>query len=121
MDVGSGQISVVQAVIYSGTLGLVAWLVRHTFMHTIPRLAKTYEQSLEKLHSYHSIQMQTLQDTFREELATQREACQQERSTERQAFREELREERKVIRELSESVHKNTEAIVALKEDMDNA
>lgn len=55
-----------------GAFGLVAWLVKHTFTHTIPRLAKE----------------------FREQLDAQRTAFVGELKDQRAAFREELREER---------------------------
>lgn len=55
-----------------GAFGLVAWLVKHTFTHTIPRLAKE----------------------FREQLDAQRTAFSAELKDQRAAFREELREER---------------------------
>lgn len=60
-------------VVNLGAFGLVAWLVKHTFTHTIPRLAKE----------------------FREQLDAQRTAFTGELKDQRSAFREELREERR--------------------------
>lgn len=65
-----------------GAFGLVAWLVRHTFAHTIPRLARE----------------------FREQLDSQRAAFVGELKDQRAAFREELREERRCHCEKLDSV-----------------
>lgn len=83
-------------------IALVAWLVKHTFQHTIPRLAATFEKAISKLT-----------DDFKSELT----ACRNELTQQRQEFREELRDERAVTSELNAAIARNTEAVMSLKED----
>ena len=80
-------------VVNLGAFGLMAWLVRHTFTHTIPRLAKE----------------------FREQLESQRASFIGELKDQRVLFREELREERQCHCEkmdnLNSSMQKLTDAV----------
>lgn len=46
----------------TGAFGLVAWLVYHTFKHTIPRLVKDFKDTIEEQRK-----------DFREELRLERE------------------------------------------------
>lgn len=72
-----------------GAFGLMAWLVRHTFTRTIPRLARE----------------------FREELALQRTGFFGELKDQRSAFREELREERNVHATYMDKVSSSVRAL----------
>lgn len=76
-----------------GAFGLVAWLVKHTFTHTIPRLAKE----------------------FREQLDAQRTSFTSELKDQRAAFREELREERTChcerLRALDQAIEKMNDTL----------
>lgn len=61
--------AIVSAVGNVGAFGLIAWLIKHTFGHTIPRLASD----------------------FRESIASERDAYMEEAKQQRREFLEELR------------------------------
>ena len=56
-----------------GAFTLVAWLVRHTFTHTIPRLAKDFKESLLAQRQEFLEQLRQQREDFKEELKAQRE------------------------------------------------
>jgi len=66
-----------------GAFGLIAWLVKRVFTHTIPRLAKDFKDSL-----------QVQSDLFAQELKYQRELFEQESIRMRDDFRAELQKQR---------------------------
>lgn len=82
---------------YITVLGLVTWLVRRVFTHTIPRLAKDYKESLERQQDLFTAALDKQQETFHEALALQRSDFKDALLQERTDFKEALREEREYI------------------------
>jgi len=68
---------------YGAIVGLVTWLVRRVFTHTIPRLAQDFKESL--------IQQQNM---FVDQLAAQREDFKVAMREQREDFKEALVQER---------------------------
>jgi Sec-independent protein translocase protein TatA len=64
-------------------LGLMVWVVKRVFSHTIPRLAGDFKESIAQL-----------QKTFAEQLDLQRKDFKEELQRQRLDFRESLRDER---------------------------
>lgn len=71
---------------YAGLFGLFAWLVRHVFQHTIPRLATAFEKSLERNDQTFQKSLDKCLQTFREEMAEQRRAARDLANQDRQAL-----------------------------------
>lgn len=71
----------------TGAMGLIVWLVKRTFSHTIPRLAGDFKESLEKQA-----------EVFQEEIHAQRDFFQDEIRNQRESFREELKLQREDLR-----------------------
>lgn len=63
--------------------GLVIWVVKRVFSHTIPRLASDFKESLGSQQSIFAAQLELQRQDFKEVLSGQR-----------QDFRDSLREER---------------------------
>ena len=89
--------SVVEIAGYITVLGLVTWLVRRVFTHTIPRLAKDYKESLERQQDLFTAALNKQQEMFQTSLTEQRSDFRESLSQERIDFKEALREEREYI------------------------
>lgn len=75
-----------------GAFGLVAWLVKHTFSHTIPRLAEGFEKALTE----HRVEFATALQEQRHEFLVQLNSQLEEQRAERReciARVDELRQE----------------------------
>lgn len=55
-----------------GAFSLVVWVVRRVFTHTIPRLAKSFEEALKLSQQQFHDELKSCRDDFREELRAQR-------------------------------------------------
>ena len=53
-------------------IALLAWLVRRTFTHTIPRLATDFKDALAEQHKFFSNQLEMQREDFKAALAQQR-------------------------------------------------
>lgn len=82
---------------YMIVLGLVTWLVRRVFTHTIPRLAEDYKKSLERQQDMFTAALDKQQEMFQTSLAQQRSDFKEALTQERSDFKEALREEREYI------------------------
>jgi hypothetical protein len=82
---------------YMVVLGLVTWLVRRVFTHTIPRLAADYKESLEKQQAIFTEHIDKQQELFQAALSQQRTDFKEALTLERTDFKEALREEREHI------------------------
>ncbi len=80
-----------------GAFSLVTWLVRHTFKHTIPRLAKSFQEELAETREAFSDALKTQRESFMAELRAEREAFDAQLDAQRQEFRAELQAERSVL------------------------
>jgi len=95
---GVGEVTnVVQVTGFMTVLGLVAWLVRRVFTHTIPRLAKDYKESLERQQQLFQTSLEKQQESFHSALERQRNDFKESLTQERTDFKEALREEREYI------------------------
>jgi hypothetical protein len=83
-----------------GAFALVAWLFRHTFTQTIPRLVESFDNALALQRKTFENQAAEQREAFRSELAE----CRAGAADDRRAFRDELREERSVIKDLTDSI-----------------
>ena len=61
-----------QAVGMPTIIALLAWLVRRTFTHTIPRLADDFKSALAEQHKFFSSQLEMQREDFKAALAQQR-------------------------------------------------
>jgi hypothetical protein len=61
-----------QAVGMPTIIALLAWLVRRTFTHTIPRLATDFKDALSEQHKFFSNQLEMQREDFKAALAQQR-------------------------------------------------
>ena len=84
--------------------GLIAWLVRRVFMHTIPRLAKGYEQSLESVQNRFYEELRLSRSDFKEELRAQREDFKEQIKAERDTFCNHLEKMTDAIKSLEDAV-----------------
>lgn len=87
---------------YATVLGLITWLVRRVFTHTIPRLAADFKESLDKQHACFSAELKNQQDLFQQALAQQRDDFQTALKDTRTDFKEFLRDERDLRERLCE-------------------
>ena len=62
----------VKWVINLGAFGLVSWLVRHTFRHTIPRLANDFRETLQQERKIFLEELRSQRVDFKEELKYER-------------------------------------------------
>ena len=76
-------VAVLQATGFAAAFGLIVWLVKRTFSHTIPRLAADFKES-----------MSAQAEVFQEEMRAEREFFQGEIRAQRQEFRDELASQR---------------------------
>ena len=60
-------------IVVSTALGLMAWLVRRVFTHTIPRLAQDFRETLQSEQKLFTNQLTEQRDDFKEMLTQQRE------------------------------------------------
>ena len=58
---------------YAAILGLVTWLVRRVFTHTIPRLAEDFKETLTKQQVAFLKQLEAQRIDFKDALAEQRD------------------------------------------------
>lgn len=56
-----------------GAFALVVWVVRRVFTHTIPRLAKSFEESLHASQTQFHEELKACREDFRAELRAQRD------------------------------------------------
>ena len=82
------------AVVNVGAFSLVTWLVRHTFKHTIPRLAGGFADELKQTREAFTHELRGQRESFLTELRSEREAFDQQLDVTRQEFRAELQSER---------------------------
>ena len=75
-------------------LGLIVWLVKRVFSHTIPRMSKDFKEALACQQAMFSDEMKVLREAFAEEIKSQRQDFRDELHMQRQDFREELGRER---------------------------
>ena len=67
-------LGLLKPVMEMGAFGLIVWLVRHVFTHTVPRLAESFDRQLTRsLDSFERIHRED-RDAYREELRLKREA-----------------------------------------------
>lgn len=97
MPIVGDAVNVVEMAGYMVVLGLVAWLVRRVFTHTIPRLADQYQKSLERQQDLFTASLDKQQNIFQIALSEQRVDFKEALAQERQDFREALREEREQL------------------------
>lgn len=100
-------ITAIQATGGAVGMGLVAWVLRRVFTHTIPRLASDFKDSLKQIQA---LFIQQQQD-FREEMKESRAVFAQELHTQRSEFRDELKCERE---EIGGRMDKLTQAVSTL-------
>jgi len=84
-------------VVNVGAFSLVTWLVRHTFKHTIPRLANGFSEELAETRQAFTNELRGQRDAFMAELRSEREAFDQQLDAQRTEFRAELQAERTVL------------------------
>jgi len=80
-----------------GAFGLVAWLLRRVFTHTIPRLTTSFSASLDKQAVIFREQLGEQQVLFQEELKQCRKDFSAELRSQREYFKEQNAEERKMF------------------------
>jgi hypothetical protein len=56
-----------------GALGFIFWLVWHTTNHTLPKITKSFEESVERGRQDHLSALQKQRDDFRDMLGEQRD------------------------------------------------
>ncbi len=83
---------------------LLAWLVRRTFTHTIPRLASDFKESLQTATDFFKAELKTSRDDFRAELKEQREDFQKSLEQLRADFKSEIQYLGQRIDRLSDAV-----------------
>ena len=83
---------------------LLAWLVRRTFTHTIPRLAADFKESLQTATDFFKSELKTSRDDFRAELREQREDFQKSLAQLREDFKGEIQYLGQRIDRLSDAV-----------------
>jgi len=81
-DVGT----LIESAGFLAVFGLVIWVVKRVFSHTIPRLAQDFKEALTNQQAASMAQLETQRNDFKEQLAYQRND-----------FREALREEREQL------------------------
>ena len=86
--------NVVEITAFATILGLMTWLVRRVFTHTIPRLAKDFKESLGNQAQIFKDEMQEQRSCFQSELGAQREEFKTELRCQRDDFKTELRFQR---------------------------
>jgi len=79
-----------QAVAGATAIGLVAWLVKRTFGHTIPRMAGDFKEALDGLTARFSEELRAQREEFRAELHVAREQFRAELAAQRADFKTEL-------------------------------
>lgn len=82
---------------------LLAWLIRRTFTHTIPRLAGDFKEALQQQFAFFQKEMKEQRDLFKEELKEQREALKELRED----FKGEIQYLGQRIDRLSDSVRES--------------
>lgn len=92
--------NVIEPAAFLAVLGLVIWVVKRVFSHTIPRLATDFKESLSQQAAAFMAQLETQRNDFKEQLAYQRND-----------FREALREERE---QLGKRLDRLSEAVESL-------
>ena len=80
-----------------GAFGLVAWLLRRVFTHTIPRLASDFKEALVSQQKLFSTELEQFRELFTEEVTRQREDFKEELRLQREDFKGELRRERETF------------------------
>lgn len=85
MDISGGELT--KMVGEFAAVGLVAWLVKRVFTHTIPRLAEDFKVALDRQLNAFSESLGAMRTEFTEELRAQRKE-----------FFEEIRESRSECR-----------------------
>ncbi len=83
---------------------LLAWLVRRTFTHTIPRLASDFKESLKSTNEFFKEELRTTRDDFRNELKEQRQDFQDSLKQLREDFKGEIQYLGQRIDRLSDAV-----------------
>lgn len=113
MSSASGVTSYIEITGFLTVLGLITWLVRRVFTHTIPRLAKDFKESLEAQQATFTTALKEQQYTFQEALTLQREDFKEALRDERTDFKEALHEERERIGKRLDRLTDAVERLVA--------
>jgi len=99
---------VVEIIGGASALSLLAWLVRRTFTHTIPRLADDFKASLATVTNFFKEELTASRNAFREELKEQRSDFQDSMRQLREDFRGEVQYLGQRIDRLSDVVRDKT-------------
>lgn len=91
MVMETASIELIKAVGEGGGLVLIAWLIFHTFRHTIPRLANSFDKTNERLVDRFSGELKEQRKEFITELKEQRQADRAERHQANTELREMFR------------------------------
>jgi len=91
-----------------GAFGLLAWLVRRVFTHTIPRLAKGYEDSLKDVQDRFYEELRMSRADFKEELRAQREDFKEQIKLERDTFCAQLEKMTAAIKSLEDTIRRRS-------------
>lgn len=84
--------------------GLLAWLVRRTFTHTIPRLAADFKEAMDRLLSFARDELKATREEFRQEQREQRADFQNALKNLRDDFKSEIQYLGQRIDRLSDAV-----------------
>ncbi len=99
----------VNAVLQFGAFGVLCMLVLHVFRHTIPRLAKGFEDSLKAERESHAAQLTQAREDYKQTLTAQRNDFITVMREERVSNEHRLEELTKAVQELTRQVIKVVE------------
>lgn len=109
-DPGSELIgTVIQSVGGVGAFGLIAWVLKRVFIHTIPRLAQDYKDALKEQQQTWMEEMKETRLAFKDEVHRQTEIFQSEILNQRENYRQELQREREFFANHLEKLTKAVE------------
>ena len=97
-------VRIVEVTVGASAFTLLAWLVRRTFTHTIPRLATDFKESLKTATDFFKEELRTSRDDFRSELREQRADFQKSQAQLREDFKGEIQYLGQRIDRLSDAV-----------------
>lgn len=98
-----------------GAFGLIAWVLKRVFTHTIPRMAVDFKDSLESQSRTFASGLQTQREMFEVEVIRMREDFRAELSQQRQDFKDEIRRERDFF---GQQLERLTQAINQLEQTL---
>lgn len=99
-----------------GAIGFIFWLVHRTTTHTIPRLAKGFEDATAEQRKDFKEMLENQRQDFKEQSDKQRDSCMSMVREQRTQFTEELARERSFSKEHIDRV---TQAIKEVRDDGD--